>query len=323
VIPTLNLSCPIDTIRGTGAREFSGPGVIALTGRGEQGLLDRSQLHDRQRSEEQASLKCRRKFVKRACVPRRNFRIPKGLTVRDLSATILRCEQSSRVLRGVVHVVMPNDKETYSIVVIGAMNPRIHVPGWYLHVGLIDKSEWEEANNAQSALMTPQVSQLEFKGIRITCLPGRWEIITENSQNLDRIRSLTAKVFDELLMHTPLIMTGFNFTYQRATKVENVAHHVASQLAQMPFGLKDIQRDSGEFVIRRISKDQSGLVSVGPSTDPEAASHVTISINYEYKCTIPGQFSLEDTILSRYSSDQKEAEGRASLIVKAINETTE
>src|SRR5208282_4312554 len=27
VIPTPNLSCPIDTIRGTGAREFSGLGV--------------------------------------------------------------------------------------------------------------------------------------------------------------------------------------------------------------------------------------------------------------------------------------------------------
>jgi len=28
VIPTPNLSCPIDTIRGTGAREFSGLGII-------------------------------------------------------------------------------------------------------------------------------------------------------------------------------------------------------------------------------------------------------------------------------------------------------
>ena len=31
MIPTPNLSCPIDTIRGTGAREFSGLGIIPWT----------------------------------------------------------------------------------------------------------------------------------------------------------------------------------------------------------------------------------------------------------------------------------------------------
>ena len=223
----------------------------------------------------------------------------------------------------VVQLLMSNQIENYSIVVIGAMNPRIHMPAWYLHVGLIDNSEGETAVAATSTLLTGQLSTFQFNNVSILCLPDRWEIKTTKRSDLDRIKTITQKIFDELLMHTPVFLIGFNFIYQRATNAASVARHLASRLAKMPFGLKDTVPDSGEFSIRRTSGDGFNGVAIRPAPEPDAPSHVNISINYEYKFVKPGQFKLEDTAFSRYSADLKEAEEQAALIVKAINETTE
>jgi hypothetical protein len=218
---------------------------------------------------------------------------------------------------------MSTDKEIYSIVVIGAMNPRIHMPAWYLQVGLIDNSEWETATAAPTTLVTAQLSQFHFNEVSILCLLDRWEIKTTKRSDLDRVRSITQKIFDELLMHTPVFLIGVNFIYQRATNAASVARHLACRLAEMPFGLKGKVPDSGEFSIRRPSRDGFNGVAIRPAPEPDSPSHVNISINYEYKLVKQGQFKLEDTAFSRYSADLKEAEEQASLIVNAINETCE
>ena len=218
---------------------------------------------------------------------------------------------------------MLNDKELYSIVVIGVMNPRIHVPAWYLQFDLINKEEYNAAILAASTLVTAQVSQFHFEGISVLCLPDRWEIKTTKRSDLDRMKAITQKIFDELLMHTPVFLIGFNFIWQKATNVANVARHLALRLFEMSFGLADGVPDSGEFSIRRVSENRLSAVAIGPSPDPDSPSHVNISINYEYKFASVGQFKLEDTAFARYSADQKEADQQALLIVKALNETSE
>jgi hypothetical protein len=218
---------------------------------------------------------------------------------------------------------MLNDKELYSIVVIGAMNPRIHMPAWYLHFDLINKEEFDAAMLGASTLVTAQLSQFHFEDISVLCLPDRWEIKTTKRSDLDRMKAITQRIFDELLMHTPVFLIGFNFIWQKATNVANVARHLASRLVEMPFGLADGVPDSGEFSIRRVSENRLNAIAIGPSRESDSPSHVNIAINYEYKFENVGQFRLEDTAFARYSADQKEAEQQALLIVKALNEISE
>jgi|GEM_PF-2599508 len=218
---------------------------------------------------------------------------------------------------------MLNDKELYSIVVIGAMNPRIHVPAWYFQFDLISKEEYDAAILAASTLVTAQVSQFQFEGISVLCLPDRWEIRTTKRSDLDRMKAITQKIFDELLMHTPVILMGFNFVWQKATNVANVARHLASRLVEMPFGLADGVPDSGEFSIRRVSENRLNAIAIAPSPESDSPSHVNISINYEYKFENVGPFKLEDTAFAKYAADQKEADQQALLIVRALNETSE
>jgi hypothetical protein len=214
---------------------------------------------------------------------------------------------------------MSCDRESYNIVVIGAMNPRIHVPAWYLHYGLLGASEYELAISAPSMVVTPQLSQFPFKDISILCLPDRWEIKTTKWSDLDRMRRITERVFDELLMHTPVGMIGFNFIYRRETGAANVARHLASRLAEIRLGLKEVIPDSGEFTTRWASGDCVHSVTVGPSSDTDAPSVVSIAINYEYRFVKEGQFKLQETAFSDYSSHLKEAEEQAGRIVEAIN----
>src|SRR5271166_677089 len=218
---------------------------------------------------------------------------------------------------------MLNDKELYNIVVVGAMNPRIHVPSWYSQFDLISKEEYDAAIVAASTLATAQFSQFQFAGITVLCLPDRWEIKTTKRSDLDRMKAITQKIFDELLMHTPVMLMGFNFIWQKATNVANVARHLASRLVEMPFGLADVAPDSGEFSIRRVSENRLNAITVAPSPLPDSSSYVNISINYEYKFAAEGPFKLEDTAFARYAADQKEADQQALLIVKALNESSE
>ena len=50
---------------------------------------------------------------------------------------------------------MVSNKDFYNVVVIGAMNPRLHTPGWYRLVGLIDDVEMKEANEARRPACEP------------------------------------------------------------------------------------------------------------------------------------------------------------------------
>ena len=116
---------------------------------------------------------------------------------------------------------------------------------------------------------------------------------------------------------------GFNFIWQKATNVANVACHLASRLVEMPFGLADDVPDSGEFSIRRVSENRLKAITIAPSPLPDSPSYVSISINYEYRLAGEGPFKLEDTAFARYAADQKEADQQALLIVKALNKSSE
>jgi hypothetical protein len=219
---------------------------------------------------------------------------------------------------------MTSNKEFYNFVVIGTMNPRIHTPGWYRLVDLIDQSEMDDAVNSTDTMTTLPLSQLSLKSITIACTPDRWEIQTTDAKCLKRLQDMTARVFDDLLRHTQVLAIGFNFNYERTTDIPNVARYLASCLVKTRTGLRDESLLSGELSLRRSLEGCTSLVAIRPKEGPGAESVVCVLNNYEYKFSgDKGFFNLGETISVKFSADQRDAEEQTSRVLQALNESLE
>jgi hypothetical protein len=213
---------------------------------------------------------------------------------------------------------MIDQTDTYAIVILGGMNPRIHHPSWYRLVGLFDEEEAEQATRTPNTLITPLVAQIQSPRLTILCQDDRWEIRTTDLGQVDRIQSITARLFDELLPHTPVAAAGFNFTYWKASRASDVGSLLASTLIGTPLGLKPDNAVAGEIVLRRNHGDHTSQVRLRPVL--EEHQKLMLDFNFEYRFQAAGFFKLGQVITERYGVDRGEAEAQAALILKAINQ---
>jgi hypothetical protein len=215
---------------------------------------------------------------------------------------------------------MSDQNDTYTIVLIGGMNPRIHHPSWYRLVNLFDEEEADQGTKAPGTFITPLVSQIQVPKLTIVCQDNRWEIRTSDPGQVQRIQDMTSRLFDEILPHTPVMAAGFNFNYRKATTAPDVGAYLASVLSNAPLGLKAANAMSGEFNLRRTIDDHTAFVNIQPALDDKQA--ILISHNFEYPFKNEGFFKLGDVIAKRYGLDRSESEEQADLIVQAINRST-
>lgn len=214
------------------------------------------------------------------------------------------------------------DTSIYNIVVVGDMNPRIHSPAWYQLVGLISEEEMIASTKSPSTMALPPIAQVQLAGILIVCEENRWTIQTSDPALFERIIAIASKVFDALLQHTPVAALGFNFTYDRKTKTEDVGRYLASCISRIPVGLSDDALVSGELSLRRQVDGRTILVAIRPDTKQVASGNASILNNYEYKFESDTTefFDLAKTIESRFLIDFADAEKRTKLVLEAIEQ---
>ena len=131
------------------------------------------------------------------------------------------------------------------------------------------------------------------------------------------MQDITARLFDDILVHTPVSTIGFNFNYRRATIAPDVAGCLATVLARVPLGLRAGHATSGELILRWTFDDHTALVNVQPVFDDKQA--VLSLYNFEYSFKSEGFFTMGDVITRRYGIDKAESEDQTKLIVAAIN----
>lgn len=175
---------------------------------------------------------------------------------------------------------MATFNDRYSIVVVGGMNPRLHSPFWYKHLGLISQSEFDEAINAPGTFSTPPLAQMQLAEFTVTCQLERWEIRTSMSRAADRIREITARVFDEHLPHTPVSDYEIHVSLRRNGLSSHVAKVLTRQLARIGFGidLSDVVRS--DFWFESIAPHSKRTTAISP--DNEDANSVIISNRYRF-----------------------------------------
>jgi hypothetical protein len=212
--------------------------------------------------------------------------------------------------------------ELYSIVIVGQMNPPIHHPAWYRLVGLIDDAELKESipEPTQEKPVAPMsiVPSVRLKAFEVTCFQNRWDIKTTSRDNLERIRSITEKLFDVILPHTPVGAFGINFEYGIDTGGRSPGGIIASFLSRPPLDLGLAHPDSGELRITENRPSHTFNVFVKPS---EKNEDLIIGTNAHYPIpsdTTHSSFSVKEKFDIEFSPRRTESEQLCALISERI-----
>ena len=210
--------------------------------------------------------------------------------------------------------------DVYNIVVAGAMNPRIHHPSWYELVGLLTPEQAKEALASSATFGLPGIAQLSVPslGLTINCNPQQWTILTEDRGKTGLLQSITYKVFDELLKHTPVSAYGFNIIYQRETRCPNVGKFLADLIAGSRLGLP---ADEAEVTLRRSLGDHKGQVIIQKS--PHGKGTISLSFNHEYStASSQGQFfMMGERVPAQFEAAMADVDEQTARIVGEINTT--
>lgn len=199
---------------------------------------------------------------------------------------------------------------TVSLVVTGAMNPRIHHPSWYRAIDAISKDVEQLALNDTETMVMEVHAQFKTAEYRIGCEPDKWIIQSSESGAEKQFVRLVRIVFDDRLHETPVDAFGLNKSMHIATTCENVGERINIGIANAALGVGDFRASSGSFDVVHERRDGCRVkFQVQPSTRDNR--FVFGNLNYHY--AIPAQqegihFSLGDLVDKHISQDMAEAE---------------
>lgn len=218
----------------------------------------------------------------------------------------------------------PDNKELYSIVVLGDMNPRIHSPSWYQRIGLLDEPEAQTALKSKGLVCVAPFAQFDVEGFVITCTEDRWEVKTQRKDLRERILRIAGTVFDRL-GETPVSEFGFNFNYRRATRLPDIGEHLGKAVAALALGLEAEGRTSAGVKFRSDFPNRHVSVEIQPTRSAPQVVYIGNNVQYNISEIVkePSHFDLAPLLDERFHSDHQEAETRVSRIVDMLNQAAE
>jgi hypothetical protein len=207
--------------------------------------------------------------------------------------------------------------EAVSIVVIGAMNPRIHQPHWYSATSIIHDDDMQAA--AQSLISVPRITQFSIDHIRITCQDDRWDLLAEGEESFSRGVDIAVSTWNKL-PETPVVSYGFNFfanfplaTVSPGKLLCSLLPPRISELGVNPIG--------AEFRIIGIEPDLGqATVDLRPSDQSDAA--ITASINHHFTADdSAGYFDLGSALNVKFFLCLESAKRKLASIQTLFNES--
>jgi hypothetical protein len=217
---------------------------------------------------------------------------------------------------------MSKDCDSFSVVLLGSMNPRIHHPKWYQSVGIFSQPEVDDAIQNQPVICTPAFSQFVVGDLVIKCLTDRWDIQTANRQKIDAIREIAERLFDDLLFHTPVNVVALNFDYVREGLRDNATEFISGMLNGASAKLGILPASAGELILRRplasgTQMDGIATIAIKTTGDPQT---IAVNCNYNYVMRqLEGHFRLADFLPEYARRDRNDAESSLACVLNALN----
>jgi hypothetical protein len=212
-------------------------------------------------------------------------------------------------------------RETFFIVVAGAMNPAIHHPQWYRTIGAIDEAELKAALQVPFNQTTPFVSQVQFGSppLTVTCQPQQWWIQANKADAWGRMLDIASLVFTKL-GETPVNSYGLTAQRHIDTEILDTKSVLAESIAEMGLGFPSGKKSSGSNVTLTVTEDDFVATStIQPSVLSERAIFILYQCLYQAPKVPGGYFDLGKLLRGRFERYQPEQKRIFEEMVAAVN----
>lgn len=175
--------------------------------------------------------------------------------------------------------------EALEIVILGAFNPAIFHPEWFVRQKLISE---EEANSPESNVnvVGKEISEINLGGMKLFCMTDRFSIGTTNISKAARIQDFLFQTFTTL-SHVPVTACGINPQAHYRVKDLNLWHKIGHTLAPKDLIWNGLFEEPGmqSLVIKSQRKGEfrgETLIWVEPSQDQRFHPGIFVRANYSY-----------------------------------------
>lgn len=216
-----------------------------------------------------------------------------------------------------------SDSEGTILSLMGEMNPPIHHPAWYSHIGVLSDEEQKKALNAQ-VVVTRQMSIFSTPTFSILCDPEHWQITLPGTDAAALARGVEVirTVFDEGLKHTPVRAIGVQYHHHLITdSVEvSVSQRIAELVSQLPFGFSCSPGSKGTIAL--VEPVPGGQVRTIVEGSMLNAASVYTAFTGEYPVSpVPAgytEFRVDEMIQKRAPELRAYADARIVSILNAL-----
>jgi hypothetical protein len=211
------------------------------------------------------------------------------------------------------------ESEDIALVLIGALNPAIFHPEWFVRHDLLSEGEVREA---EVKVISPQVCDLTFHDFGFQALQNRLTVRTVDVSKAPKLIDLIQGVLTKL-PHTPINAVGINQSIHVATGGEENWHKIGNSLAPKKPVWGDIYEKPGMLSIT-IQSPRSGPISSYVNITVQLSAIVPhglfVASNVEFKPTKPIGSAVEvvNFIKTEWHSAIKEATRAAEYIFRKI-----
>jgi hypothetical protein len=205
--------------------------------------------------------------------------------------------------------------EGHSIVFIGFFNPRIFLPLWFAHQGLIRE---EEAQGATIDVVHQEAVVFKAEWFHFEVFQERAMFLTTQSQYYEPLRDLALGTF-RILQHTPLTMLGINRDLHFSTSEEEkeaLGRKIAPREYWNEIGV-DAKLATMTMSVKRPG-DIKGKTFFKVESSQRAQPGVFVSVNDHYEVADREKAEGAGEILSILEASWKESTARTLDIAKKL-----
>lgn len=210
------------------------------------------------------------------------------------------------------------ESESLDVVLVGSFNSAIFHPQWFLRQELIGENE---ADQAKVKMVSSQITDVQFGGVRALCVADRLTLSTPNVAFAEKVYDLASAIL-RLLPHTPIRACGIN--PQAHYRIESVDywHKIGHTLAPKGLIWNDLFPEPGMQSLA-IKAPRGGdypgetNVTVGPSDRCKPGLVVHVNTHYGVSEDLQ-QISGANAVRSFIVAEWHEACGQARRVADQI-----
>jgi hypothetical protein len=211
-------------------------------------------------------------------------------------------------------------RDSYFVVVSGAMNPAIHNPQWYRVIGAIDETELQASLKILSNSTTSFSSQVQFGSppLNVACQPEQWWIQSSDAGSWPRMLVVASLVFARL-KETPLISFGLLAQRHIETDTSDIKSLLAASLIELNLGLPSGKSTGSNIILSVVEQDYEATTSIQPSNFSERSVFVLYQRQHEVPKAPSGYVDLGVLLKARFDQYLSGSAQVFTDIVAAVN----